>query len=101
MRHERHYTLVRCDLERGEVTFDRSMDGSRRNIAHTRTVKADCADGRLALRLILDKDSAELFIGSGEHTISALIDTTLTAEGISFHADGAIHVDIEKHALRK
>lgn len=98
---ERHYTLVRCDLERGAVTFDRSMSGSRRNIPHTRTVKADCADGRLTLRLILDGDSAELFVGSGEHTVSALIDTPLTAEGISFHADGAIHVDIEKHALKK
>ena len=77
------------------------MSGSRRNIPHTRTVKADCADGRLTLRLILDGDSAELFVGSGEHTVSALIDTPLTAEGISFHADGAIHVDIEKHALKK
>ena len=97
---ERRYTLIRCDLERGEVTFDRSMSGSRRNIAHARTVKADCS-GELALRLILDGDSAELFVGRGEHTISALIDTPLTAQGISFRADGAIHIDVEKHALRR
>ena len=97
----RNYSIIRYDLMRGEVTFDRSMDGSRRNIPHTRTVKAGCTDGQMALRLILDGESAELFIGEGEHTMTALIDTPAEAQGISFHSDGAIHIDIEKHTLRK
>lgn len=93
----RHYTEIRCDLARGELTFDRSHGGSTRDIVHTRHIRAEMQDGRLTLRLIMDKDSVELFVNDGERTISALIDTPLDAEGISFTSDAPIRMDVDLH----
>ena len=33
-------TRFRCDLDRGELAFDRSHGGSRRDCAHTRHIQA-------------------------------------------------------------
>lgn len=96
---ERHYTGIRCDLARGELTFDRSHGGSSRDIVHTRHIRAEMKDGQLTLRLIMDKDSVELFVNDGERTISALIDTPLEAEGITFTSDAPIKLDIDMHHL--
>ena len=96
---ECHYTGIRCDLARGELTFDRSHGGSSRDIVHTRHIRAEMKDGQLTLRLIMDKDSVELFVNDGERAISALIDTPLEAEGITFTSDAAIKLDIDMHRL--
>lgn len=94
------FTEVRCDLDRGELAFDRSRCGSRRDIPHTRHIKAAPRDGRLTLRLILDKDCAELFVNDGERALSALVDTPLEAQGISFAADGGpVRLDVLQHVL--
>ena len=94
-----HYTGIRCDLARGELTFDRSHGGSSRDIVHTRHIRAEMKDGQLILRLIMDKDSVELFVNEGERAISALIDTPLEAEGITFISDAPIKLDIDMHRL--
>lgn len=94
------YNEIRCDLNRGELAFDRSHGGSRRDVAHTRHIKAEPRDGKLTLRLILDKDCAELFINDGERVLSALLDTPTEAKGISFTAQGGPAVfDVVQHTL--
>ena len=95
----RHATEIRCDLDHGELTFDRSRCGSRRDIVHTRRVPISMRDGRLTLRIIMDKDSVELFIGEGERVLSSLIDTPLSAGGIRFASDGPVGLDIDLHQL--
>jgi len=72
-----HFILIRCDLARGELVFDRSRGGSRRDIAHTRHVKAEVREGRLRLRLLMDKESIELFINDGERVVTSLIPTPM------------------------
>lgn len=98
-RDERHFILVRCDLARGELVFDRSRGGSLRDIAHTRHVPAEVQDGKLTLRLLLDKESVELFINDGERVVTSLIPTPLTANGITFAADAPLQLDVEAHHL--
>ena len=44
-------------------------------------------------------ECAELFVGDGEHVLSALIDTPADVQGITFCSDGELTVDIEKHTL--
>lgn len=95
------FTEIRCDLDRGELAFDRSHCGSRRDIAHTRHIKVAPRDGLLTLRLILDKDCAELFLNDGACALTALVDTALEADGISFAADGGpVRLDVIGHPLK-
>ena len=91
--------MIRCALSRGELVFDRTNCGSTRDIPHVRAIKAGPKDGVMTLRLILDGESAELFVNDGEHAISSLIDTPLDAQGITFCTDGELTMDVEKHTL--
>lgn len=94
------YNEIRCDLDRGELDFDRSHGGSRRDAPHTRHIKAAPRNGKLTLRLILDKDCAELFVNNGERVLSAVLDTPLEAQGITFGAEsGPVNLDIVQYTL--
>jgi len=94
-----HEIRILCELARGELTFDRSRGGSRRDIAHTRHVPAEARNGRLSLRLLLDRESVELFINGGERAVTSLIPTPLSAEDITFAADAPIRISVEAHPL--
>lgn len=99
-RDERHEVRVEWDPFHKELTFDRSACGSRRDIPHTRRVKAAPVNGKLTLRLVLDGDCAELFINDGERTITALLEgTPPEADGISLHSEGPARVDLVCHTL--
>ena len=95
-----HYVQIRCDLARGELVFDRSHGGSHRDIAHTRHVKAEVKNGALTLRLLLDRESVELFINDGERVVTSLIPTPLEADGITFAADAPLPASVEAHHLK-
>ena len=95
-----HYVQIRCDLARGELVFDRSHGGSRRDIAHTRHVPAEVRNGRLTLRLLMDRESIELFINDGERVVTSLIPTPMEADGITFAADADITLSVEAHHLQ-
>ena len=83
-----------------DVVFSRSACGSRRDIPHTRRVKAAPVNGKLTLRLVLDGDCVELFINDGERTITALLESCPPqAAGISLHSEGPARVDLVCHKL--
>ncbi len=94
-----HDVLIRCDLVRGELVFDRSRGGSRRDIAHTRHVPAEAREGKLTLRVLMDKESVELFINDGERAVTSLIPTPPEADQITFEADSAIRLSASAHPL--
>ena len=96
---ERFFTEIRFDAAAQEIVFDRTCSGTRRDIAHVRSVTACVRDGAMQLRLIVDGESAELFVGEGERVLSCLIETPLEARGISFFAQGEAIVDICMHML--
>ena len=72
----------------------------RRAIIHQRRAKVRHDQGKLKLRLILDRFSAEVFVGDGEQVLSATVSTDLTAQGISFYADGAVKLNVTKYTLQ-
>ena len=82
------------------LKIDRKFSGSRRAIIHQRRAKLDHDRGRIRLRLILDRFSAEVFVNDGEKVMSATIYTDLSAEGISFFADGAVRFSVKKYELK-
>lgn len=94
-----HRTKITWSPVYNELVFDRSQDGNRRDIPHIRRLKAAPRDGRLTLRVILDRDCLELFVNDGERVLSALLDTPAEADGISLHSEGAVALDLVHHPL--
>lgn len=94
-----HTSLTWCPRE-GIVKLDRRFSGSRQGTIHQR----ECVVGQreeLKLRLVLDRFSAEAFLGEGERVMTATFFTELSADGISFTADGACRLDLEKYELTR
>lgn len=53
----------------------------------------------LKLRILLDKNSIEVFANDGEQTMTAWIYTPQSADGIAFAADGEATVTVEQFEL--
>jgi beta-fructofuranosidase len=79
---------------------DRKFSGSRRAIIHQRRAKVDHENGRLKLRLVLDRFSVEAFINGGEKVMSATVGTDAGAEGISFFCDGRARFNVKAWELK-
>ena len=81
------------------MRIDRKFSGSRRAYIHQRRCYVPPRNGEIKLRLILDRFSAEVFINDGEQTMTATVLTELSANDISFHADGGIMMNVTKYDL--
>ena len=81
------------------LKVDRKFSGSRRAIIHQRRAKVRHENGKLKLRLILDRYSAEVFVNDGEKVMSATLYTDLDADGIAFFADGRATFRVTKYDL--
>ena len=57
-------------------------------------------NGKLVLRLLMDRESIELFINDGERVVTSLIPTPMEADQITFAADAEIPVSVEAHHLK-
>ncbi|MBR3007259.1 MAG: GH32 C-terminal domain-containing protein, partial [Stomatobaculum sp.] len=79
----------------GILKADRKFSGSRRAIVHQRRCLVEHRDGALTIRLILDRFSAECFVGEGEQVMSMALYTDTAADGISFFADGDAVMDLK------
>ena len=55
--------------------------------------------GSIRLRVILDRNSVEVFVGEGEKTLTMTLVTPVTADGISFSAEGGAAMDVTLHEL--
>ena len=81
------------------VKIDRKFSGSRQAVIHQRRSLVRTEGGKLKLRIILDRFSAEIFVNDGEHVLTVTMYTNQTADGISFFADGEVTMDIVKYDL--
>ncbi len=97
----RYHTSVTFRPYESEVTIDRTFSGSCIAAAHQRRCQVNCQEGRLKLRLILDRFSAEVFINDGEYVMTITIQTDLIADSISFFADETIIMDIVKYNIKE
>ncbi len=95
-----YHTAVSFRPYESVLKIDRKFSGSRRAIIHQRRSLVNSTEGRLKLRMILDRFSVEVFVNDGEQVLSATLYTDLSAKGISFYADGEAEIDVVKYELR-
>lgn len=96
---ERVYTELTILQEEGIIRMDRLNSGFPHDIVHVREFPAPIQNGEIDLRIIMDKYSLELFAGDGACAASMTLYTPLTADRISFSADGAARLDVEKYDI--
>ena len=96
-----HYTEFIYEPESSVAILDRSHAGPGK----TELVKAQAAVrdrcGKLDLRILLDRLSAEIFINDGEQVMSAVIYTDRHAEDITFYVKGTAVMDIAKYRIKE
>ena len=98
---EKFHTGVSFRPYESTIKIDRKFSGSRRAIIHQRRADVKHVNGKLRLRLILDRFSAEIFVNDGEKVLSATIYTEQEADGISFVANGAARINVTRYILKE
>lgn len=96
---DEYRTSFTYDPKDSTVCIDRTASGYPYNIISARKAPVSVEGGRLKLRLILDRFSSELFINDGQQVMSACLYTPQEADGISFEADAAVILDVEKYEI--
>ena len=86
-------------MQKTGFKVDRKFSGSRKAVIHQRRSKVRHEGGRLKLRVILDRFSAEIFVNDGEQVLSLVLYTVQEAEDISFIAEGTVKLDVVKYDL--
>ena len=93
------FTSMRFRPSESTLKIDRKFSGSRRAIVHQRRCFVENAQDELRFRVILDRDSCEVFIDGGRKVMSAALYTDLSADKISFRAEGDVIMDIVKYDI--
>lgn len=96
---EKRRTVITYDRAQGLVTVDRSKSGIKKDFITTRSMKVMEQNGELQMRILIDRNSIELFVNEGEQAMSTLIYTPSDANKIIWSTDGSVLVDIEKHDI--
>lgn len=94
-----HVTTIRYKPECSTVRVDRTRGGFPYDIVHVRDFLVRPQGGVLKIRAILDRYSVELFFNDGEQAATFTLYTPERANSISFEADGAVMMDVEKYDL--
>ena len=94
-----HCTVLTYEPGPSRLTLDRSRSGSWRDVVHRRSCTVRRQDGAIRLRLLLDRNSVEVFVNDGEQTMTAWLYTPQSADGITFAADAPVRVTAEQYAL--
>lgn len=94
-----HVASIRYKPECSIVRIDRTRCGGRFDIVHVRDFMVRPQGGAVKLRIVLDRNSLELFVNDGEQAATMLLYAPQEADSISFEADGAVLMDVEKYDL--
>ncbi|WP_270565142.1 glycoside hydrolase family 32 protein [Clostridium beijerinckii] len=92
-------TLITFDPRKDIISFDRSYSGKLSDTLHKREMNIRNQNGKIKLRLVIDKYSVEIFANDGEQVMTSTFYTNLDATDISFCAKGEAKVSIEKHSI--
>lgn len=93
------FTEIIYRVKEHTLSVDRSHSGSRRALLHSRECKLLSVSRNLALRIVLDRNSLEIFINGGEQTMSLALYTEPSAKNISFRAKGDCVMDVTEWTL--
>lgn len=94
-----HCTTIRYKPECSIVRIDRTRCGGRFDIVHIRDFLVTPNNGEIKLRVIIDRNSVELFVNDGEQTATFQVYAPETANAVSVEADTSVVVDVEKYDL--
>ena len=93
-------TAILYEKQKEYLTVDRTYSGMRKDMLTTRSLILEAEDQEeLKIRILLDKNSAEIFVNDGKYVMSMLLYTSLSAEKIWFVTDGKVRMDIEKYDI--
>ena len=98
-KNNQYETLISFDPINSSISFDRSYSGKYGDILHKREVNIDVKEGKVNLRLIIDKYSAEIFINDGKQVMTSTFYTPLDATDITFSSVGKAIINIKKHDI--
>jgi beta-fructofuranosidase len=98
-KNKEYETLITFEPIRNIVSFDRSYSARLCDALHKREMYVRNQNGKIKLRLIIDKYSAEIFVNDGEQAMTSTFYTDLDATDISFYAKGNVLINIEKHDI--
>ena len=98
---EEHSIRLSYRPGRSLITIDRSRSGQCSRITARRSSRVAYNEGRLSLRILIDKWSAEIFVNGGEQVLSLTYYTPSEAEGISFSADGSAIMDLTSYKIQR
>ena len=94
-----HATTLRYKPESSTVRIDRTRCGFPHDIVNVRDFSVRPRQGEIKLRVVLDRQSMELFVNDGEQAATSVLYTDISADAISFEADGCVIMDVEKYDL--
>ena len=92
-------TTIRYKPESNTIRVDRTHSGFPHDIVSVRDFLVRSQQGKIKLRIVLDRYSLELFVNDGEQAASFVIYTPVEASAISFVTDGTAMIDVEKYDL--
>ena len=95
------YTEFSYDPHSSTVTIDRTKSVPGKTVSGSRKTKVRNRDGSIDLRILLDRNSAEIFINDGEQVITTTLETPQDYKGISFLCSGKAIMNISKYELEK
>ena len=94
-----HETALTCDFVRHEIIFDRRRSGGIPDAYALHRVCVPELSAHCLLRVILDRESVEIFLNGGERAFSYRLFTPREAQGIRFSAEGTIRLSCTAHLL--
>ncbi len=97
---DEHHTDIVYDEETEVLRFDRTCSGLRRDVVCARSMPVPKREGKVRLRILLDKYSVEIFANGGESVMTSLITTPQEADGICFSSGGGAQADIRMYPIR-
>ena len=92
-------TIISFNSKKNIIEFDRSYSGNYGDILHKREMKVRDKNGKVKMRLIIDKYSVEIFANDGEQVMTSTFYTPLEATDITFASEGNSIINIKKHDI--
>lgn len=93
------FTSLCFSPESSVLQIDRTYSGTRRAILNHAQCHVDTDVSDLNLRILIDRYSVEVFIEGGRKVMTATMYTEESADRITFHAEGAVRLDITKYDI--
>lgn len=93
---EKYCTKILYDFEKSILHFDRTHSGLRRDLNCQRSMHAENQEGKIKIRILMDRYSVEIFVNDGESAMTSVIPTPMEAKEITFCSEGEIRARVSK-----